>query len=524
MPIGQEKSSGTWWKVLLGVLGGFVLGIGAVAGGVAIAGTAIKTKDLLGPENAQKYLGEQIQDKTIMEIVMDATQGKLKFDTLGDLNDMTPLVGEYVTGIKNSLNDLGCELTNEDMYKWPLATLADNVIGSVKGAKIIRVLSKDNIKYPDPVIKYLSYQTYPEGHSKAGEYVLATDENGDPLLDEDGENVLVDQHLSDMLDDVNYIQRKVDSMRIKMLFTEDDISKSSLLSSIQDKSVKQLSQDGAFDDVALDSVITITDESPRILQTFASKGTTIGEMGDAIDDLLLEDVIEINSESPQILKTFQTKGTKVNEMNTAIDSLKLGEAMELKEGDMLYRCRDTAVKDLNNIDSILTIDDIMPDRSEMKFIKYVPGDTTINNIGTAVNDIPLTKAFEENIYSGTGDTLNSTWKYMLIEKDEAWIADNPGKNPDPFATYKCSNYTVGGNGTGSDPDKGINGLIQNMSDNMQRVSLNQLDADGIVELDDGFLTKSFTTGAWAAVPHPAGKTTFGELTLLELTTMVTSVS
>ena len=30
MPIGQEKSSGTWWKVLLGVLGGFVLGIGAV--------------------------------------------------------------------------------------------------------------------------------------------------------------------------------------------------------------------------------------------------------------------------------------------------------------------------------------------------------------------------------------------------------------------------------------------------------------------------------------------------------------
>ena len=178
MAIGQEKSSGTWWKVLLGVIGGFILGIGAVAGGVVIAGTMVSTKTLMGEENAKQFLGEKYQDKTIYEIVMSAIGGELKFDTLGDLNEITPIVGEYVTGIRDSLNDLGCELTNEEMYDWELSSLADNVIGAVKDAKIIRVLSKDNLKYPDPVIKYLSYKTYPEGNEHAGEYVWATDSNG----------------------------------------------------------------------------------------------------------------------------------------------------------------------------------------------------------------------------------------------------------------------------------------------------------------------------------------------------------
>ena len=73
MPIGEKKGGGTWWKVLLGVIGGFFLGIGAVAGGVVVAGTVVKTKDLVGAENAEKFLGAQIQEKTVLEIVFDAS-------------------------------------------------------------------------------------------------------------------------------------------------------------------------------------------------------------------------------------------------------------------------------------------------------------------------------------------------------------------------------------------------------------------------------------------------------------------
>ncbi|MBO4285922.1 MAG: hypothetical protein J5880_01155, partial [Bacilli bacterium] len=482
MAIGENKSSGTWWKVLLGVLGGFILGIGAVAGGVVIAGTMVSTKTLLGEENAKKYLGEKYQDKTIYEIVMSAVGGELKFNTLGDLNEITPLVSEYVTGIRDSLNDLGCELTNEEMFKWELSSLADNVIGAVKGAKIIRVLSKDNIDYPDPVIKYLSYQTYPDGHEHAGEYVTTKNEAG--------EDVLVDQHLSDMLDNANYIQTKVDSMRIKMLFTEEDIAKSSMLSAIKDKSVKDLSKDGAFDDVKLSAVFTVDSSSPLILKNFVKNEVTIGGMSEAINDLKLSDVIEITDTSPQILKTFNSKGTKVNEMNDAIDDLKLGEAMELHEGDLLWKVRDDRITELNDIDAKLTVEDVFPDHATTKFIKDIPADTPINQIGSKINDIKLIQAFDENIYDGDGDSarIRPTWKYLLAETQEELdglydpldLTKTKTRGSNPFSTYGCRFYTLGGNGTGSEPDKGINGLIENMKNNMNRVKLSQLDQDGMV--------------------------------------------
>lgn len=517
MPIGQQKSSGTWWKVLLGVLGGFILGIGSVAGAVVIAGTMINTKTLLGEENAQKYLGEKYQDKTIYEIVMSAIGGELKFDTLGDLNEISPIVGEYVTGIKESLNDLGCELTNEEMYRWELSSLADNVIGAVKNAKIINVLSKDNVDYPDPVIKYLSYKTYPEGTENAGDYVYTTNDAG--------EKVLIDQHLTDMLDNPNYIQQKVDSMKIKMLFTEEDLAKSSMLTSIKDKSVKELSKDGAFNEVKISAVMTITTSSPKILQSFAKDDVTVGGMGDAIDNLLLSDVIEITDESPQILKTFKTKGTKVNEMNTAIDGLKLGEAMDLKPGDLLYKVRDDRITELNDIDSKLTVEDVFPDRETTKFIKDIPADTPINEIGEKINDIKLVKAFEDEIFDKTTLKVKPTWKYMLAETDAEMTAlgtllktDNDG---DPFKYMGCYNYTLGGQETG--PDKGINGLIDNMSTNMQAATLNQLSADEIITgLTPEFLDTDVPTILGKYTPT-AGKDKFGKLTIKELSDFITAV-
>ncbi len=659
MAIGQEKG-GTWWKVLLGVLGGFFLGIGTVAGGVAIAGSVVKTGTLLG-DNADKILSKEYQEKTILQIVMDAVGGKIQVQTLGDLNNITPMVGEYVTGVKNSLNGIGCELTNEEMYTWSLEGLTDHIIGSVKGAKIVRVLSKDNIKYPDPIIKYLSYKTYPEGDPKAGEYVWATDESGEYIFDEDGEHVLIDQHLTDMLDDTNYIQRKVDTMRIKMLFKEEDIKKSSLLTAIQDKSVRELSKDGAFNDVKISAVITVTEDSPKILKTFVANGTTIGGMSDAINDLYLDDVIDLSPSSSPVMKKLlgvsngtdenpygpkitsfpanitrmeisgtgkeakvktqydyvmfsdgaghesnlipfseilgtknSTTGkldgyniitiddtekgytlsgavardddeprtaihtdkvaianvvrpdgwgenlyalscnqkTKVNDLGDTIDDLRLRDAMEIGINDSLWRVRDELVSD-GDLISKLVVDDVFEDRSSMKFIKSIPGDTKVTEIGDAINEVSLLEAFEENIFSekvGGKSALNSTWKYMLIESTEPWISSTPTaplQEDNPFKVgevgeYNCANYTIGGDNTKNPKDKGIDGLISNMSANMKRATLQQLNDDGIVTLDHDFLIKEFT-GPWAAIA-PAGKTTFGELTLEELTAMVTSVS
>ena len=577
MPIGENKGGGTWWKVLLGVLGGFFLGVGAVAGAAAIAGTVVKTKTLLGEANAQKYLTATYQEKTILQIVQDAMGGKIKVDTLGDLNNITPMVGEYLTGVRDSLNGIGCELTNEDMYVWKISTLSNDIVGAVKDAKLIRVLSKGNVEYPDPVIKYLSYKT------DKGEYVY---ENGK----------LVDLKLGQLLDDTGFIQRKVDSMTIKMLFTEGDISGSSLLTAIKDKSVKDLSKKGAFDDVEISAVLSINDSSPQILKTFRDNKTTVGQMGDTINDMKISDVIEINDSSTQILKTFKDKGTKINQMSAAIDDmklsevieindssskilqtlrdkettikglsdtiddlkvdevleiddsshqilktfkdkgtkinqmseaindLKLGEVLELSDGDVLYKLRDDNISELKNIDEKLAIEDVFPDRTGMKFISAIPGETKINKIGKAINEMKLVKAFEDNIFTATNE-VEATWKYMLAENSTELAAmdavrkgDNDGN---PFKGFGCINYTLGGDGTGA--DKGINGLVENMKANMQESTLNQLSSNGIItDISPDFLNADVPTIPGKYTPA-AGKDKFGKLTIKELSDFIAQV-
>ena len=517
MPIGQEKSSGTWWKVLLGVLGGFFLGIGTVAGGVAIAGTVVKTKTLLG-DQADKILSPEFQEKTILEIVMDAVGGKLKFDTIGDLNNITPLVGEYVTGVKESLNGLGCELTNEEIYTWSISKLSDHLVDSVMEAKLIRVLSGDNIDYPDPVIKFLSYDTYTTGPN-IGEYRL------------DAEGKLIPMQLQHMLKDSNYIQRKVDTMRLKMLFTEEDIKSSSLLSAIQDKTVKELANNGGFDDVKISDVMTINDSSTKILRSFKENEVTIGGMSDAIDDLELSEVIDITDSSPIILKTFAEKEVKVSEMNDAINELKLCEVMELKEGDLLWNVRNDSINDLSTIDERLTVGDVFgDDLSEMKFLNCIPAGTAIKDIGDEINDVKLVQAFQDEIFEADG-SVKDTWKYMLAETaaersaiGSVKVTDHDG---DPFVDFKCYNYTLSGKG-GTD-DKGINGLIDNMSSNMKTATLINLSDDGIVTLDPDFLDKDIDLGGSSPVQYKKksyyaslGKTKFGHLTIEELSDLVTA--
>lgn len=650
MAIGQEKGSGTWWKVLLGVVGGFFLGIGAVAGGAAIAGTVVKTGTLLGG-NADKFLSKEYQEKTILQIVMDAVGGNIKVETLGDLNNITPLVGEYVTGVKGSLNDLGCELTNEEMYTWPLSSLADSIIGSVKNAKIVRVLSKDNIKYPDPIIKFLSYETYPAGDPQAGEYKWATDEQGNYIYDEDGEHVLIDQHLTDMLDHHDYIQKKVDTMKIKMLFKESEIAKSPLLTAIKDKTVNELSKEGAFDDVELGSVIKIDSSSPKILKTFAKNHTTIGNMNDAINNLYLDDVIDSDPSSPVMKKLLGVnnatellphgpkitsfpydlirmeldstgkkpkkeyefvvfsdgeghesnyipfeeivgeknsttgkfdgfenitidssakgytlsgavsrdddkldapkairtnlvrianvttpsdwgknlfvlscnKRTKVNNLGSGVDGLKLKDAMEIGIEDSLWRVRNQLVSD-GDIVKNLTIDDVLSNRADTKFLKNIPEGTKVTEIGEAVNNIKLIKAFDDNIFDGAGDSapINATWKYMLAETP-AELAGLKGttRGNNPLSTYNCKNYRIGGTDEPGDP--GINQMITNMTNNITTATLNDLSGDGIITgLSEDFLNTNVPTVPTKYTPAE-GKDKFGKLTIKELSEFITAV-
>lgn len=184
------------------------------------------------------------------------------------------------------------------------------------------------------------------------------------------------------------------------------------------------------------------------------------------------------------------------------------------------------------------MDDVFEDRSSMKFIKSIPGDTKVTEIGDAINEVSLLEAFEENIFSekvGDKPALNSTWKYMLIESTEPWISSKPTaplQEDNPFKVgevgeYNCANYTIGGDNTKNPKDKGIDGLISNMSANMSRARLQQLHDDGIVTLDTGFLDRDLPSAyknAIDAVKDDPTITKFGHLTITQLTAIITKLT
>lgn len=288
-----QKSSGTWWKVLLGFLGGTVFGIGAVAGTVAVAGGVFKTKEIIGMtgQDPNKILTEKYQEKTILEIILDATGGKIKIETLGDIADITPAIDTYISNLSEQLNDLGTELTKEEIYSWPLTKLSDNMIESVKEVELISFLSKDRTDDPDPIVKYLCYET---------------DDEGEFVLDDEGH--LINLRLKDLMDNSSFLQTKIDSMKIKMLFSEEEIEASSMLKAIKDKTVKELGQDGALSDVKIADVVSSSSDS-KIIAAFRRDGTTIGNMDESINNFYLDDVFEYSDYDslPSVLKKLLAK-------------------------------------------------------------------------------------------------------------------------------------------------------------------------------------------------------------------------
>ena len=288
-----QKSGGGWWKLLLGLFLGIIVGVASVFGGVAFAAAYITTGEaitLVG-KDPDHILTEKYQNMTALDIVMSVVGGQIKIETLGDVADITPLIDKYVTNLSSQLEDLGCELTKTEIYSWPLTKLSDNLINSVKKVELIHFLSKGKTDNPDPIVKYLCYHT-----NSSGEYEL------------DSEGKLIGHTLGDMLDNGSFLQNKIDSMKIGTLFTEEEINKSPQLKALKDKTVKDLSKDGAFDDLKIADFVG-SSSSSKIVAALKRDDVTIGGIGEGVNNLYLDDVFEYNDydKLPAVLKKLIAK-------------------------------------------------------------------------------------------------------------------------------------------------------------------------------------------------------------------------
>ena len=203
----HEKKKHYWWRYLLTFFGGFLACIGVIVGGIAITGTVIKLKDLVAMtgQDPSTILGDEYQDLTLLQTVMKLSG--TKFETLGDINKVTPKVQEAVEVTLNPIlkDNLGYEFDWTELSRKPFTvdssstrpeeeydktqSLGDYIPEALESGITLHGLL--TAKSESEVSKMMSYFLYP---------TVDLDEDGVPDKDGEGNIIFDTEHPYSILD------------------------------------------------------------------------------------------------------------------------------------------------------------------------------------------------------------------------------------------------------------------------------------------------------------------------------------
>ncbi len=420
-----QKKGGTWWKCLLAFFGGILFTIGAVLGGAAIVGTQIQAGTLLG-ENADAILTAEYQSKTLLQIAMGFIDGSTQIQTLGDVAKITPMVDNVIAGINETLEaELSYKVNIEQMHTLGFAEIPDYLVNSLKNEVTLAGAMKID-ENSEAILQYLAFPKNEDGsYNTENPYPLAnymddpdflnklvTGAKINDLMTADDDNLLMksigeftiedlqskDKIYGIKLGDLFSDEEKADNALLKTISDKDwtiadlsdgdnlktlkigelvETSEGTLLDAIKEKTINDLDSSDAFDDVKLDKVITIDDDSSPILKYLKDKsigelkdddlvndmyisdifttdeindsrvlkalnnlpnpehimnpsapeyGCKVGDIGERVNELLLEDVIDCDDTDSKIIKTLRHK--RIDQLSESIDELMISDVMD----------------------------------------------------------------------------------------------------------------------------------------------------------------------------------------------------
>lgn len=289
---------------------------------------------------------------------------------------------------------------------------------------------------------------------------------------------------------INTLGTDIDTLQLGQMV---DTSTSKILQALSTSTLSTIGD--SINKLNLGDVINIDANSPTILQLLATKNInnlgseidklTIGEiLGDSssskilqslsgetiktlpgkIKNLTLDDVMVIDATSPLVLQSLKT--TKIEDFGTAIMSLPLSKIIpgvdDPNASLILKALKNSTINSLSSDIDNLKIGDVV-DTTGNTFLKAIPANTKISELGSALEDMKFVDVFNEQIYEADGVTLKNTWKYLLLT-DISNSAD---------VTYK--NYKVATD---------MNILLTNMQNNMKNATMFQLQSDNFLNLTD----------------------------------------
>ncbi len=443
----KQPTQHNWWKYLLCFVGGFAACGVAIVGGVAIAGTAVRVSDLtrMAGQDPNEFIGEEyLNDSLLSMITKLSTQ---KFETLGDLNKVSPqvrkLVEDTINPAMNSL--LGFEFDWDEIQNKPFVLDASSPRPETeydhttdlstylpekveKGIKIGNFFKDEhgNVN-AEGLLKYIVYPVVYDDVS--GKYVVDTSGelvslydimNGGSSFFDNVKNAIVIGDVVDTsgspflaqvadwtLNDFN--DANIKTLEIGLLF--DPIPADNvLLQTIADNhwTINSLSDFENIKGLRLDQVLDTSTASDFIQSIAGNTFNDIMEPG-FIDTLELR---EIFPDATGVLKALSEKSYIVGgetqyytvgdlKDNDRVLALTIGELFDdLHDGDLLYAFRDDTLQEISNKDvATVRIADIFTasqinDNKILKAIVDDDADATIGDLtdqetinGLALSDV-----------------------------------------------------------------------------------------------------------------------------------------
>lgn len=338
--------------------------------------------------------------------------------------------------------------------------------------------------------------------------MMTIDENSSEIM-----KTLKDYSLEDLTKEETITGLKLGEV---ITIDENDPSTSLILVALKDKTISDLTNQDTIEALELGQVITIDKDSSLILQALQHK--TIAELSDqkTINDLKLSQILTIDEKSSLILKALQDKTVAdLGDQNT-INGLKLGDVMEIDDNSakIIQAMQNWTIEELagNKIETDLTLGDILgEDKMTGNILKNLTG-STIGSLSDDINALTVQQVMANDIYvdpDAEQKVLKGTWKYPLTDKD----------------TGKEGQYTL----------TEMSAMVDNMAHNIQKATLFELHADGIINAEESFLeteimyeytvagTTIFTIDPKYTDNEGNVKTTLGDLTINQMINYISKV-
>ena len=383
-PVRQKRKS-NWWKYLLTFIGGFSFCIVAFAIGVAFTGRTVRMKDIvsLAGGNPDEYIGVKYQNETIEGMIRSLIGGK--FETLGDINEVTPIVKKTLDETINPMLDkeLHYQFNWDELKTKPFVLNASSERPDEEYDHTISIgdyIPKDMKEHiylssfvvsqgTDPstlsgIMKLFLYPYTMSGTEKVFDY-SSPFSIADIMTDNFFQSKIDGVTIGDVLPDVSsnpflgqlkdwtmadFTDAKIKTLKIGLLFSETERNSNPLLKAIYDKdwTIADLSDTSNLNTLKIGELVDTSGADP-LLQALSDK--TIAEITTAgfMDGLLLEDIFP---DATGVLGTMVAKHYTVGDLsdNDKLMDLTVDEVLKPNSTDFLYNFKDKKLSELASID------------------------------------------------------------------------------------------------------------------------------------------------------------------------------